>query len=135
MTNLVQTEHATKLARATLADVDPKPFSTAAFFKLQERIEQHIDDLVIESARIMSRHQADTISAAYVSQASENLVIGRRQRLFTIVGTLGGVLLGAAVSSFVEMAKSATVTTPQALTASILGVIGAIMIVVQFARE
>lgn len=135
MTSVVQSERTATMARATLADVDPKPFSEAAFLKLQERIEQHIDDLVIESARIMTRHQADTISAAYVAQASENLIVGRRRKLFTIVGALGGILLGAAVSSFVEMAKSATVTTPQALTAGVLAAIGAVMIMVQFSRE
>jgi hypothetical protein len=122
-------------ARTALRAANPSPFSTPAFTALQERIEQHIDELILESVRIMSRHQADTVSPAYVAQASENLVAGRRRKIFTFVGTLGGILLGAAVSGFVDMARASAVTAQQALTAGLLGVVGAIMIALQFARE
>jgi len=123
------------VARSALRSVNPSPFSESGFEMLESRIEQHIDDLILESIRIMHRHQADTVSPSYVAQASENLVAGRRRKLFTLVGTLGGILLGAAVSSFVDIAKAPSITAQQALTGGLLGVVGAIMIALQFARE
>ena len=106
-------------ARSALRASNPSPFSRLAFEALQDRIEQHIDELILESVRIMNRHQADTVSPAYVAQASENLVAGRRRKIFTFIGTLGGILLGAAVSGFIDMAKASSVTAQQALTAGL----------------
>lgn len=83
----------------------------------------------------MGRHQADTVSPAYVAQASESLVAGRRRKLFTLVGTFGGILLGVAVSSFVEMMSSATVTGSEAVIGGVLGIAGSIMVAIQFSRE
>jgi hypothetical protein len=123
------------LAQATLRGISRSPFSAEAFAKLQERIEQYIDDLIIESVRIMSRHQADTVSPAYVSQASDNLVAGRRRKLLSLLGALGGALLGAAASNFLDMAKGQSVGFAQAVGAGVLGIVGAALITIQFLRE
>src|SRR2546427_7390530 len=82
-------------ARQQLAQTQLAPFSQEGFNKLLEQVGQYIGDLLVESARIMKRRQADTVSPAYVQQASENLVASTRRRLFTFAGTIGGALLGA----------------------------------------
>lgn len=102
---------------------------------LQKKADEYIDDLVLESVRIMERKQADTVSANYVQQASDNLVASRRRRLFTFAGTLGGVLLGAGVSSYIEMVKAGTATISTVMTASALAVVGTFLVALQFSKE
>ena len=122
-------------AQASLAQVAQTPFSAAGFGTLQRRVDEYIEDLVIESVRIMERKQADTVSPSFVQQASDNLVASRKRRLFGLSGTIGGVLLGAALSSYVEMVKASALTLPSVLTASLLGIVGTFLIALQFTRE
>ena len=121
--------------RQALSNVDRTPFSVAGFDMLQKKADEYIDDLVLESVRIMERKQADTVSANYVQQASDNLVASRRRRLFTFAGTLGGVLLGAGVSSYIEMVKAGTATISTVMTASALAVVGTFLVALQFSKE
>ena len=129
------TERLATAARAALQSVGTAPFSEAGFQALEAKIELYIDDLILESVRVMERQAADVVSPHYVHKASEALASGRRSKAYVLVGTIGGILLGAAVSSFVDMAKSQAVTVAQAVTAGVLGIVGATLIALQFARE
>ena len=122
-------------AQKSLSGAGTQPFSDAAFQMLERRIEQYIDDLIVESVRVMNRHQADTVSPSYVEQASETLVAGRRRKVYTLIGTIGGILFGAAVSAALEMLRQQSVSSTQAVTAGLLGVVGSVLIALQFARE
>lgn len=122
-------------ARSALDSIGSAPFSEAGFRELETKIEQYIDNLIFESVRVMERQSADVVAPRYVVEASESLASGRRSRIYVLVGTMGGILLGASVSSFVDMAKSQSVTAAQAVTAGVLGIVGAAMIALQFARE
>ncbi|HEX6748731.1 MAG TPA: hypothetical protein VF092_15645 [Longimicrobium sp.] len=118
-----------------LADVDPSPFSSPGFEELKLRIDSYIMELVNESRRIARRHQADVISPAYVQQASDYLVARKSRRKFTLMGSVGGIFLGAAVSSFLDIAAGKQVSPLQVLVSAVLGMLGAFLIALQFARE
>lgn len=122
-------------AHALLENASHTPFSEAGFGMLQEKVDQFIGDLILESARVMKRRQADTISPAYVQQASENLSASTRRKKFTLIGTIGGVLLGAGISSYLEMIRRGTVTVPEVLVASAVSIAGVFMIAIQFTRD
>jgi hypothetical protein len=126
----------TNIAHGTLQHIPRSPFSESGFDELERKVDQYIDDLVLESVRIMQRRQADTISQTYVQQASDNLVATRPRKLFALIGTIGGILLGTAASSFLEFTKATNTISPtQAVTAGLLGVLGAVMVALQFSRE
>jgi hypothetical protein len=122
-------------ARSQLEEVSHTPFSGTGFRALQEQVDKYIGDLILESVRIMERRQADTVSRRYVQQASENITASSRRRIFTLVGTLGGVFLGTAASSYYEIVRQGTTSVPEVLVASLFAVAGAFMIALQFTKE
>lgn len=122
-------------ARQQLADVSHTPFSPEGFSAVQDQIDRYIGDLILESVRIMDRRQADTVSRRYVQQASENLVATSRRRLFTLVGTVGGILLGASVTTYLDIIRTGSPTTSEVIVAAVLGIVGVFMTALQFARE
>lgn len=124
------------VARSRLSSADREPFSPEGFDALHEKLDEYIGDLVLESVRIMERRQADTVSRKYVQQASENLVASSRRRMFSLVGTLGGALLGTALSSYYEMVSTqGALSTSEVLVASIFAIIGTFMVALQFTKE
>jgi len=61
-------------ADVRLQEIDPSPFSTPAFLKLKEKIDDYITQLIVESTNASKRHNSDTISVTDVERASEYLV-------------------------------------------------------------
>jgi hypothetical protein len=57
-----------------------KLFSEEGFEQLNERIAQYIGELTAESVRVARRHQADSVSPAYVDRAAEHLATGKSAR-------------------------------------------------------
>lgn len=123
-------------ARSRLVGATHKPFSPEGFDALQERVEEYIGDLIVESVRIMERRQADTVSRRYVLQASENLAASSRRRKFALIGTIGGALFGTALTSYYTMVSAAKgASIPEILVAAVFGGLGMLMIGVQYSRE
>lgn len=103
---------------------------------LDKQIKEHADDLVEESIRIMKRHHAESITEVYVRHASSRISSGPRKKQYSMAGSLGGVFLGAAVSSFIDMANAANRIEFQfVLIASTMAVVGTIMMAVNFFKE
>ncbi len=92
-----QTKLVIQKAENRLQGLDPSPFSTTAFSTLKAKIAQHITELVNESIKVSKRHQVDTVSAAHVEKASEYLVSSSTRRVYRHLGTVGGILLDAAL--------------------------------------
>jgi hypothetical protein len=115
------------LARAAqeLADVSPGPFSPKAFQLLQVKVSEQVRSLILESGKISRRHGADVISASYVEQASDYLVTGSTRRWLRHFGTVGGILLGAAISNFLSMTTIGHYTTAGVAVSAVLAVAGA----------
>jgi hypothetical protein len=91
------------LKGVTRADGDRPPFSSQAYELLRDKIAEYVSDLVTESARIARRSRADDISAAHVQRAAEHLTGASRGRFYKHVGTIGGIMLGGALSNILTM--------------------------------
>jgi hypothetical protein len=118
-----------------LRETDSSPFSPPAFSTLKDKIAQHITELVNESVKVSKRHRADTVSAAHVERASEYLVTSTSRRIYRHLGTLGGILLGAALSNILAMTLVGQYTGGGTIVSASLGIIGAFMIALHIAKE
>lgn len=129
------TEDTIKQAESDLNLSNTTPFSSQAFDALKNNISQYITDLTNESLKISKRYHADTISAAHVEQACSYLISSSSRRLFRHLGTIGGILLGASISTILSMTTSANYTTIGILLSAGFGIIGAFMIALHIAKD
>ncbi|HSL45602.1 MAG TPA: hypothetical protein VK897_19360 [Anaerolineales bacterium] len=83
--------------------VETSPFTPEAYAFLRAKISEYIADLVAESARLAKRDRLDKISAIQVQRANERLVSSSSRRIFRHIGTVGGILFGAALSQALAM--------------------------------
>ena len=126
---------AVQQAEEQVQGIDPSPFSTPAFKALKERIGQYVIELVNESVKVSKRHRADTVSSAHVERASEYLVSSTSGRIYRHLGTVGGILMGAALSNILAMTLAGQYTGGGTILSSALGIVGAFMIALHIAKE
>jgi hypothetical protein len=122
-------------AEEALDDLSPAPFSPMAFSRLKDRISEYISELISESLKVAKRRQADTVSASHVDIAAGYLVSGSRRKFFRHLGTIGGIFLGAAISSLLGMAGSQQFTSQAVVITSVLGVLGAFMVALHIGKD
>src|SRR2546421_5313768 len=68
-------ERIIKTAGVELQHIHPGLFSAEGFQRLKDRINEYIGELTVESVKVAKRHQSDSVSPAYVDQASEHLTV------------------------------------------------------------
>jgi hypothetical protein len=73
-------ERIIRTAEVELRQIHPGLFSSEGFNRLTERINEFIGELTVESVKVAKRHQSDSVSPAYVDQASEHLASGKPAR-------------------------------------------------------
>jgi len=122
-------------ADVQLQSVEPSPFSPQSFSTLKEKISEYIAQLVSESLKVSKRHQADTVSGAHVERASEYLIASSTRRFFRHLGTVGGVLLGASLSSILSMTVQGQYSIAGTLVSVGLAIVGAFMIALHIAKD
>ena len=131
-------EKTIQAAYAELQAVESHPFSTPAFSMLKDKISEYIVQLIMESIQVSKRHRADTVSAAHVEQASDDLASGVSRHFFRYVGAGGGILLGIALAPFLSATASTTpvqFSIPGLVVSGMLAVLGTFMIALNIARE
>lgn len=122
--------------RTELASTDPSPFSPTAFKELRNTINEFIGDLIDESLKISRRHQSEVISANYVRQASEHLIASRSRRIFRHLGTVGGIMLGGAISNILSMAQTGTSFPMLGTLVSVgVGLVGSFLVAIHVAKD
>lgn len=124
-----------KSAETEINNIPPSPFSPHAFDVLKFKIVEYISDLVNESIKVSKRHQSDTVSAAHVERASEYLISSTTKRIFRHLGTIGGILLGAALSNLLAMTIAGQYSASSTLISSALGIVGAFLIALYIAKD
>jgi hypothetical protein len=122
-------------AESQLQTIEPSPFSPHAFATLKNKVGEYVTELVNESVKVSQRHQADTVSAAHVERASEYLVTSTSRRFYRHIGTIGGVLLGAALSNILAMSLARQYTGGGTILSAALGIIGSFMIALHIAKD
>lgn len=128
-------QEARQRVEADLRELDPAPFSVAAFSLLTNKLTEYLRELVAESIKVANRHQADTVSAAHVERAVEYLVSSTSRRFFRHLGTLGGILLGAALSNILAMVTSGQYSAVGVLVSAGLAVVGSFVIALHIAKD
>ncbi len=129
------TRSATERAEEELHGLDSAPMSEFAYAELQKNISQYIDDLVSTSVILARRDRVDTVSATHVQRASGLLVSPNTNRVMKFFGVIGASLFGAAVSLFVTMVATGTVTVGGAVIGAILLAVGMGMVAFHLARD
>src|SRR5438105_7261971 len=104
-------ERIIKAAEVELRQIHPGLFSPEGFQRLTERIGEFIGELTIESVKVAKRHQSDSVSPAYVDQASEHLASGKPQRWQKVVGGIGGIILGVGLAAAGAMIQAGQYST------------------------
>lgn len=122
-------------ANVELRSEHPSPFSTNAYACLKSTIAKYISELITESIKVSKRHRADTVSAAHVEQASAYLVASTSSRLFRHLGTMGGILFGAGLSSILAMTIANQYTALSTIISLALGIIGAFLIALHMGKD
>lgn len=104
-------ERIIKTAELELRQIHPGLFSPEGFQRLTERINEYIGELTVESVKVAKRHQSDSVSPAYVDQASEHLVSGKPAIWRRVLGGIGGIILGVGVAAVGSMIQAAQYST------------------------
>jgi hypothetical protein len=129
------THSAIDQATRALEDVNPSPFTENAFKTLKENIAGYIEELISESSRLAKRYRSDAISATHVERASEYLLASSSRRVFRHLGTVGGLLFGAALSNLLSMTTTATYNSIGIIVTCALGFAGAFMIALHISKD
>lgn len=123
-------------ARQSLSAMDSAPFTPSAFALLQDTVDEFIGDLMDEALRIAKRHKSEVVSANYVQAASSYLVTSRARRLFRHMGTIGGILLGGALSNILAMAQAGSTFPVIGTLVSIgVGLVGSFLVAIHIAKD
>lgn len=133
-----QEEQADVLVREAerhLDEIDPGPFSPQAFHLLKMKVSGYVRSLVLESGRVARRRRADVVSASHVEQASDHLVTSSSGRWLRHLGTVSGILLGAALSNFLAMASTGQYSTSGVVVSAALAIIGAFGVAFHIGKE
>src|SRR5215469_4026609 len=131
-------EKTIQAAYVELQSVETHPFSAPAFSMLKDKISEYIVQLIMQSVQVSKRHRADTVSAAHVEQASDDLASGVSRRFFRYVGAGGGILLGTSLAPFLSVSTSSApvqYNIPGMVVAGALALLGTFMIAFHIARE
>src|SRR2546430_2961911 len=117
-------ERIIKTAEVELRRIHPGLFSPEGFQRLTERINEYIGELTVESVKVAKRHQSDSVSPAYIDQASEHLVSGKPARWQRVLGGIGGIVLGVGLTAAGAMIQSGQYSTRGFLLSVICIVVG-----------
>jgi hypothetical protein len=118
-----------------IAAAERPPFSVPAYEVLRSRIAEYILDLVAESARLARRSRADDISATHVQRAAEHLTSSTRGRYYRHLGTVGGIMLGGALSNILSMTLENKYAAAGILITTGIAIIGAALVAFHIAND
>lgn len=126
---------ALQAAANELRTLEPSPFSPAAFEMLKGKIGEYIGALVVESVKMAKRHDADVVSPTYVEDANRLLISRAGRRWFRHLGTVGGILLGAALSNLLAMTTAEKYSAVAVLITAGVAVTGAFMVALHIGKD
>jgi hypothetical protein len=119
-----------------LGEMDCYQFSKEARSILRKDITKYKKELISEAKKIARQQKADLVSGIHVKDAASRLRCKPSKRIYTHLGTLGGVFLGASISTFLEMGiQGELYPDPLALLVPIFGMVGTFLITFNIARE
>ena len=133
---MTEIERIIKEVEYTTSNIASEPFTKKGFSKYKEKIAVYISALFIESQKTAKRHKTDNVSESHVETASSYLIKNRESKTSKLMGVLGGVFLGAAVSNILALTVlGQSFTTVGLVTTVVLGIIGSFMVGINMVKE
>ncbi len=122
---------------AALEDLDSsEPFTGPGFIEVRRNVATYIRDLMVHSARTARRRQVDRVNQVDVRDAARHLSSSRSTSLTTVLSTIGGILLGAALSNALAMLTvEGAIGNLAVVVTSVLLVAGTALVAVAITRE
>jgi len=112
-----------------LQQEEDKLFTAKAFELLKNKIADYIADLVIESKRNSNRLKDEAIMISHVEKASNYLTSKKRGVGNQLLGTIGGVFLGATMSNILGLViNEGDVTITGLILVTVFAVTGTFMV-------
>ena len=102
-------------------------FSDDARKEVETNVAQFVRELCIVSVRLANRQSSDSIGAAHVRRAAENIVTQNRS-LTKFLGVAGGILFGASVSTIFAMTVDNQFSTGGIVFASSSGILAGFLV-------
>lgn len=133
---MTEIEKIIKEVEFTTTNIASEPFTPQGFVKYKEKIGTYISALYIESQKTAKRHKVDNVSESHVETASSYLIKNRDSKISKLMGVLGGVFLGAAVSNILALTVLGQAFSITGLVVTIvLGILGSFMIGINMMKE
>ena len=111
------------------------PFTEQGMARLTSSVLGYADELIVEAARNAKRQGTDNISASHVDAASQYLVASNPGRRVALLGSFGGLLVGAALSETVLMINGEQVKPMTAAVTVTMGLVGSFLMALQWAKR
>lgn len=116
-------------ANRFLASVKLKPLSAEALDRVHTHVSAFIDDLILESVRVMKRQGGTEVSRQYVDAAIENIRSRRKYFFPSLCKVAGGVILGGCLTVAAEaILKGLSLSPMKTASLVIAGILGAFML-------
>jgi len=112
-----------------------KPFSKQACAALKKRVSDYAKALLSESRKEAGRRREDTVSEADVESAAQHLVSISNEKVSGLLGTVGGMLLGAVVSKVMMLMPFEQASSMGIVATIVFSIAGASMITWRFAKD
>jgi hypothetical protein len=133
---MTEIEKILKDVEFTTQNIANEPFTKRGFSKFKEKVGVYLSSLYIESQKTAKRHKADNISESHVETASGYLIKNNDSKVSKLMGVLGGVFLGAAVSNLLAITVlGQTFSNSGIVITIILGILGSFMIGINMMKE
>lgn len=123
-------------AESNLSNLNPSPLTPGAFEALKDIVNDFISDLIDESLKVAKRHRSEVVSRSYVEHAGEYLIASKSRRMFRHMGTVGGILVGGALSNILAMAQAGNSLPLTGTLVSVgVGLVGTFLVAAQIVRD
>jgi hypothetical protein len=113
----------------------PRDFSEESLALILERQAEFVEELGLEAIAIARRAQSDVVSKVDVEQADRLVRASSASRVVVAAQSLGGVLLGAGLSGYVNVIFTKHPTTIEYVAATVFSVLGAAILTYGLTRR
>ena len=116
-------------------DQSPAAFSSYAMDRLETKVLSYRKELTVESLRLSRINRSDSVSANHVEMASMYLALAAKEGLHQYSGTIGGILLGAAISTFLSMTIDGAFTPTATLLSAACAITGTFLVAIDIRKS
>jgi len=115
---------------------EDKVLTKEAFALIKLKIKDYIIDLIDDSRKNSIRNNDEAIMVSHVNKASSNLSRGRRSITSQLIGTIGGIFLGATVSNILNIIlNDAIIGATSLIIITLLTILGSFFVAISLIKR